>query len=201
MTESGNGTIRAYNAIHELYDAETRDFWQRFPQETVKKFASLLPGKEIVDLGSGPGRDAVILKEMGLFVTCVDGSERMIEMTKKLGFKSILADLRTLELEKDSFSGAWAYSSLIHLPFDEARKLLEKVYISLKKDGLLFLGLIEGDGNETTSVAGSDYKRYFEYYSRGKLEALITGIPFKIFYESTFQPGNHVYLHYILKKN
>ena len=195
-----NHTIRTYDAIHDLYDAETRDFWEKFPAVTVREFVSRLHGKDILNLGSGPGRDSLILREQGLNVTCIDGSKEMVEMTSKLGFKSIQADMRNLDLA-GLYDGIWAYSSLIHLTYDESKELLAKIPDLLRPDGILLLGLIEGEGNETRNVAGSSYLRYFEYYGEKKVESLFHGTRMKFVYHDTFKPGNHTYLNYILEKH
>ena len=195
-----NHTIRTYDAIHDLYDAETRDFWEKFPAATVREFVSRLHGKDVLNLGSGPGRDSLILREQGLSVTCIDGSKEMVEMTSRLGFKSIQADLRDLDLA-ELYDGIWAYSSLIHLTFDESKTLLEKIHNLLRPGGILFLGLIEGKGYETRNVANSSYTRYFEYYDENKVESLLHGTGMKIVYRDAFRPGNHTYLNYIMKND
>ncbi len=195
-----NPTIRTYDAIHDLYDAETRDFWEKFPAATVREFVSRLHGKDVLNLGSGPGRDSIILREHGLSVTCIDGSKEMVEMTFRLGFKSIQADLRDLNLA-GLYDGIWAYSSLIHLTYDESKELLEKIHNLLRPDGVLFLGLIDGKGNETRNVANSSYTRYFEYYDENKVESLLHGTGMKIVHRDAFRPGNHTYLNYIIKND
>ncbi len=193
-------TIRTYDAIHDLYDAETRDFWEKFSAATVREFVSRLHGKDVLNLGSGPGRDSLILREQGLSVTCIDGSKEMVEMTSRLGFKSIQADLRDLDLA-ELYEGIWAYSSLIHLTYDESKELLEKIHNLLRPGGILFLGLIEGKGHETRNVANSSYTRYFEYYDENKVESLLHGTGMKIVYRDAFRPGNHTYLNYIIKND
>ena len=195
-----NPTIRTYDAIHDLYDAETRDFWEKFPAATVREFVSRLHGKDVLNLGSGPGRDSLILREHGLSVTCIDGSKEMVEMTFRLGFKSIQADLRDLNLA-GLYDGIWAYSSLIHLTYDESKELLEKIHNLLRPGGILFLGLIEGNGHETRNVANSCYTRYFEYYDENKVESLLHGTGMKIVYRDAFRPGNHTYLNYIMEND
>ena len=199
MSPKINHTIRTYDAIHDLYDAETRDFWEKFPAQTVKEFVSRLHGKDVLNLGSGPGRDSIILRDHGLNVTCIDGSKEMVDMTSRLGFKSIQADLRDLNLEP-FYDGIWAYSSLIHLTFEESKALLGKIHDLLRQGGILLLGLIEGEGNETRSIANSSYVRYFEYYGKEKVESLLQDTRMKLVYQDTFRPGNHTYLNYILEK-
>lgn len=200
MPSASDETIRTYDAIHELYDAETQDFWNNFPIGIIEEYTQLLPGKEVIDLGSGPGRDALILRELGLVVTCVDGSEKMVEMTRRLGFKSIRVDMRDLNLEAGSYYGAWAYSSLIHLTFDESKELIRKISKFLRPGGMLFLGLIEGERNEKRPVGNSGFKRYFEFYTPEKVGELIDGSGFRIVSEEAYKPRNHNYLNFILKK-
>lgn len=200
MRQEKDGTIRTYNAINELYDAETRDFWDRFPIDIVRKFVELLPSDEILDLGSGPGRDAVILRNHGLNVTCVDGSENMVNMTARLGFNSVLSDLRVFDSPDKKYHGIWAYSSLIHLNFDEAKKLVGKLSDILKDGGVLFLGLIQGDGHDVINAAGSSFTRYFEYYHHEKIMALVENSSFRLVFHDSFKPGNQVYLNYIFSK-
>jgi SAM-dependent methyltransferase len=200
LRQEKDGTIRTYNAINELYDAETRDFWDRFPLDIVRKFVELLPSDEILDLGSGPGRDAVILRNHGLNVTCVDGSENMVNMTARLGFNSVLSDLRVFDSPDKKYHGIWAYSSLIHLNFDEAKKLVGKLSDILKDGGVLFLGLIQGDGHDVINAAGSSFTRYFEYYHHEKIMALVENSSFRLVFHDSFKPGNQVYLNYIFSK-
>lgn len=200
MRQEKDGTIRTYNVINELYDAETRDFWDRFPLDIVRKFVELLPSDEILDLGSGPGRDAVILRNHGLNVTCVDGSENMVNMTARLGFNSVLSDLRVFDSPDKKYHGIWAYSSLIHLNFDEAKKLVGKLSDILKDGGVLFLGLIQGDGHDVINAAGSSFTRYFEYYHHEKIMALVENSSFRLVFHDSFKPGNQVYLNYIFSK-
>lgn len=200
MPSHTDDTLRTYDAIHELYDAETRDFWDRFPMETVTKFAELLPGRKVLDIGSGPGRDAVILRNLGLEITCLDGSEKMVGMTSSQGFNSIHCDIRDMEFPENSFHGTWAYSSLIHLEFGEARIAIRKLYRIMKPNGLLFLGLIEGSGNEVRNTGGSDFVRYFEYYDDEKVGLLLEGTTFTMECRGEFRPGNHTYLNYIIRK-
>ncbi len=199
LTAERNETIGAYDAIHQLYDAETRDFWERFPASNVREFVSALPGKEVLNLGSGPGRDSLILRDHGLDVTCVDGSRQMVRMTAELGFRSLKANLADMTIE-GVFDGIWAYSSLIHLTFAQSKQLISSIQNNMRPGGVLFLGLIEGTGNETRNVAGSKFARYFEYYDAAKVESLLAGTSLVLQYHDTFRPGNHTYLNYIFKK-
>ena len=193
-------TIDAYNIYHEVYDAETVDFWEKFPQNIIDEFIGLLHGRRVLNLGSGPGRDAVILRDKGLEVVCLDGSENMVETTRKMGFESVQGDFRDIDMPENSFDAVWAYSSLFHVTFTEAIGILKQVHRVLKPDGLLFLGLIQGKGNETINIGASKYTRYFEYYDEDKLNILFSESGFTEIKRDTFKPGNQVYLNLLLSK-
>lgn len=193
-------TIDAYDLYHEVYDFETKDFWEKFPESIITGFVNQLPGKRVLDLGSGPGRDALLLRDKGLDVVCVDGSKKMVEATRKLGFESRMLDFRELDFPVNTFDGIWAYSSLIHITLEESHLILQKLHGIIKQDGAVLLGLIQGDGNEVVSIGQSAITRYFEYYDRNKLNNLLEGTGFTIASSTTFKPGNQTYLNILLKK-
>ena len=84
-------TIETYNQMAKDYDAETADFWQRFPRTMLDLFAQSVHGPAL-DVGSGPGRDALLLQERGIQVTCLDASAAMIELCKEKGLWAYGAD-------------------------------------------------------------------------------------------------------------
>lgn len=190
-----NVTVATYNKYHEVYDFETVEFWENFPKETLKEFIKRLKGKKVLDLGSGPGRDAVLLRNSGLEVICLDASFEMIRRTKKLGFESVLADMRKLGFPDKSFDGVWAFTSLLHISKSEVEKVLRKLYELLKPNGVLLIGMIEGnfDGNvERESMPG--VKRYFRFYSEQELKGLVESENFKFEYQGKYTPHSKTYL-------
>ena len=201
MTAVDNGTIDAYDIYHEVYDAETTDFWERFPVDVVDSFLKSLPGSRVLNLGSGPGRDAVLLRKNGLDVVCVDGSRNMVGKTSGLGFESILCDFRELAIPGNSFDGVWAYSSLIHVTLTEATRVVGNIYRILKPGGAFLVGLIQGNGSERTTIGESQYTRYFEYYDDAKLDSLFEGSGFELADRKTFKPGNQIYLNLLFRKS
>ena len=81
-------TIDTYNKMAIEYDNETTDFWQRFPRSIIKEFGVRVKGGKILDVGSGPGRDALLLQDFGCQVTCLDASTKMVEMCKEKGLEN-----------------------------------------------------------------------------------------------------------------
>jgi SAM-dependent methyltransferase len=190
-----NPTISTYNRYAEVYDSEVVDFWQNFPRQTLRKFESALPGSKVLNLGSGTGQDALLLKELGLDVTCLDASSSMVQITKHLGFPSILSDFRSLDLNGHFFDGVWAYTSLIHISSDEALKVVRRLRDVLPNDGIVLFGAIEGEGAkdiERKSMPGA--KRFFKYYSPKELDALMRQAGYELIFSEDYQPHNSIYL-------
>lgn len=122
----------------EEYDLETTDFWQKFPRTFLDKFIEIIStGGKVLDIGSGPGRDGSLLKEAGLKVTCIDASEAMVKLSSEKGLDSICGDFMNLPFPNQSFSGAWAYTSLLHVPKKDIDLALDEIKIILFKINLI----------------------------------------------------------------
>jgi ubiquinone/menaquinone biosynthesis C-methylase UbiE len=192
-------TIDVYNQLANEYDEETKDFWKRFPTTFIDTFSNLVQGK-ILDVGSGPGRDAEILTRKGLEVMCLDASASMIELTKAKGIESVLGDFTALPFQDNSFDGVWAYTSLLHVPKSEVHTPLSEIRRVLKNDGVFALGLIEGTEEMYRSSSGMQAERWFSYYTKIEVEELLKQHGFKIEYFEGFKPGSRNYLNFISKK-
>ena len=162
-------TINTYNQLAIEYDLETADFWQRFPRDFFDKFAGLV-GKKILDVGSGPGRDALILKEKGLEVVCLDASEEMVKICSEKGLKAIVGDFNNLPFPDGSFDGVWSYTALLHIPKSEIQIPIQEIKRVLKKNGLFGLGLIEGEGEIYKETAGVNMPRLFSFYKEEEVK-------------------------------
>ena len=108
-------TIDTYNNRATEYDEETVDFWETFPRTFIDTFANLA-GKKVLNVGSGPARDSLLLKEGDLEVVCLDASPVMIQLSRDKGFESVLADFNSMPFSDRSFDSVWAYTSLLHIP-------------------------------------------------------------------------------------
>ena len=192
-------TIQTYNQMAKEYDDETIDFWQRFPRTFFDKFAELVKGK-VLDVGSGPGRDGLLLKEKGLEMMCFDASEAMVKLCEEKGLESIVGDFMFIPFEDNSFDGAWAYTSLLHIPKVDVSKAFNEIRRILKDDGILGLGLIEGDTEEYKESAGVNMPRWFSFYTKEEIEKLLEKHNFKVLYFEQFQPRSKNYLNFIAQK-
>ncbi|MDB5176602.1 MAG: SAM-dependent methyltransferase [Candidatus Saccharibacteria bacterium] len=199
---SDNITIDAYDKYAQNYDDSVADFWDRFPRDFLEKFAEHAPGKRVLDVGSGSGRDARLLRDYGFEVVCQDGSSEMVAMTNALGFESHLSEFADMDFAPNSFDAIWAYTSLIHIPPDDARQAIEKLRTYLRPNGVFAIGVIEGnDEGMVDHRTMPDSPRYFKKYHSDELHQLINQLGFTLIHEQKYQPHNSTYINQLYEES
>jgi len=192
-------TIDTYNKLAKEYDEETKPFWGEVPRTFIDKFVSV-SGQKVLDIGSGPGRDGLILKNSGKDVVCLDASSEMIRLSKSNGLNSVLGDFNSLPFDDNSFNAVWAYTSLLHTPKNKIGKPLEEIKRVLVGGGMFGLGMIEGETEEYRESSGMKLPRLFSFYKKEELEKIVTDNGFELVYFEQFKPRTRVYLNFIFRK-
>lgn len=192
-------TIETYNVTAKEYDDETSNFWELFPPKIIEQFAQHTKGK-VLDIGSGPGRDGLLLREKGLEVICLDASAAMVKLSSEKGLTSVQGDFDSLPFEDASFDGVWAYTSLLHIPKEEIDKPFREIVRVLKPNGTLGLGLIEGETEGYRESSGIQLPRWFSFYKKEEIEKLLAAHGFTLIYFNEFTPRSKKYLNFIAKK-
>jgi len=130
--------------------------------------AACPPNGRVLDLGCGPGHYAERMARAGLRVDAIDASKAMVERaTRRPGVSARLGRFEDVTGEQ-LYDGVWAYFSLLHAKRAELAGHLDRIAATLKPAGVLFLGMKRGSG------CGRDrLDRYYEYYEREELEALL----------------------------
>lgn len=189
-------TIDTYDELAEEYDRETADFWERFPRGIIDKFIEKVQGK-VLDVGSGPGRDGLILKERGISVTCLDASSAMVKLSAARGLTSVQGDFSELPFADGSFEGVWAYTSLLHVAKAEIGSPMGEIKRVLRLGGVFGLGLIEGDKELYRESSGVGKPRWFSFYTESEVEELLAAHGFRIDYFEQFSVNTKSYLNFI----
>ena len=108
-------------------------------------------GTYILDFGCGSGRDTKYFLEAGMKVDAVDGSEEMCRIASEYtGIKVQQMLFQELDLH-DKYDGIWACASILHLPKNDLKSVLQKMVAALKNHGIIYTsfkyGEFEGERN------------------------------------------------------
>jgi ubiquinone/menaquinone biosynthesis C-methylase UbiE len=175
--------VKIYEKIASAY---AKKFNQ--PSEHIDDFmASLSGGKKVLDVGCGPGVDAKYLHDKGCNVTGVDLSKNMIDIAKKtireVDFK--VKDMRKMNFPNSSFDGIFIAYSLIHIPKEDVKAVIEKAYNLLKEDGILYVAVQTGESKELFVTEPLDPKEqiFLNIFSKDEIEKNIQRAGFSIIKE------------------
>src|SRR5437588_11582313 len=176
-----------YADTHSLFT--TPGFWgerlQRFADEVrTSSIYQADPALPILDLGCGPGRDSLLLAQMGFSVLAVDLSEAMLDEARKrchnqpsverITFRCM--DMRTLDLPDASCAGLWVSASFLHIPKNENLAVLKELVRVLAPDSPLMMLVKECDSGEAERYEAHQQTgkiRFFARYRGSELWALL----------------------------
>jgi ubiquinone/menaquinone biosynthesis C-methylase UbiE len=133
-------------------------------------------------------------------MTCLDASEAMVKICQDKGLHALQGDLLNLPFAQESFAGAWAYTSLLHVPKHDFPKARQEIFRVLQPGGVLGLGLIEGDTEEYRTSEKVPAPRLFSYFTMNEVLKHLENTDFSIIFQEQFQPNRRKYLHVIAKK-
>lgn len=180
MKDKFKQAIETYNKIAKLYSTYTET---KLMQYQLSKFASILPGSKVLDAGCGCGRDVDYMKEDSLDAIGIDLSKEIIKEAKKKYPKSKfkLMDFRKMSFKKESFDGIWSMAGLIHTNRKEMPKVLKEFSRVLKKNGIIYLAVVEGEGEE--EIRKEKYEnepRIYVYFKQDEIEKYLEKAGFQV---------------------
>lgn len=192
-------TIKTYNSMAGPYEQETEGFWDEFPDAIFRKYRESVRGWRVLDIGSGPGRDGLILRNTDLDVVCLDAAKKMVERATERGLPSVQADFLNLPFANQSFDGVWAYTSLLHVDRSYMNRALREIWRVLVPNGVFGLGMIEGEGEEIRYTLEGE-PRLFVYYQKEDLRKRLNSYSFQIIHFEQFKPRTSNYLNFLALK-
>ncbi|WP_417599532.1 class I SAM-dependent DNA methyltransferase [Pararhodobacter oceanensis] len=166
-----------------VYQARAADYAAMLPlgapDADLQAFIARLPaGAAVLDLGCGPGAASASMLAAGLEVDPVDATPAMVELARACtGNRARLATFDDLTAQA-AYAGIWANFSLLHAPRADLPRYLEAIHRALSEGGVFHIGMKLGAGEER-----DDLGRFYSYYSRDELAALLASAGFEILSE------------------
>ena len=167
-TRNMKKTLNYYNVNAKTFTQNTInvDF-----KSTQERFLKTLPcASSILDFGCGSGRDTKYFLSQGYNVTAIDGSEELCRLASEytgIPIKHML--FQDLE-EENVYDGIRACSSILHLPYQELKSVLNKMAQALKENGMVYTSFKYG------TYEGERNGRYFTDMTEEKFETLLKEI-------------------------
>ena len=105
-------------------------------------------GGLILDFGCGSGRDSKIFIQKGYEIEAVDGTEEIC----KFASEYLNKEVRHLYFEDlddiSKYDGIWACSSVLHLPYENLKRVIGLIYKALKPGGAFYASFRYGDARK-----------------------------------------------------
>jgi SAM-dependent methyltransferase len=178
-------TVRAYDGSATDY----RDTNEDLPDPVVaaiERFAAVLPpGARVLEVGSGPGRDARALEEAGLNVRRTDVAPGFVALMRSAGHDADVLDPLTDDLSDPAAPGTaydavWADASLLHVRREDLPTVLTRLAGATVPAGLLFASMKEGDGEQWSVHGTISAPRFFTYWREEALREVLEASGWKV---------------------
>jgi SAM-dependent methyltransferase len=171
-----------YDAIADRYSA-----WHRANSWPVGRFARELDvrlphGSEVLELGCGDRVAATELLARRHRVTAVDISSRQLDKARVNVPRAMFmhADMASVEFEPGSFDGVAMFLSITHVPRDEHRGMLGRIYAWLRPGGVAVCSMGAGDLDDRHEDDWLGAPNFFSHFDAATNLALIRGAGFDI---------------------
>jgi ubiquinone/menaquinone biosynthesis C-methylase UbiE len=136
------------NEIENLYDSVAKEYAETFSDEHEKKpkdqeilhrFSQEIGDRKPVwDFGCGPGQTTTYLKNLGIEISGLDLSEKILEQARTIHpdihFRK--GDILELDFENDSIAGAVAFYAIVHFAEEQVGIACREVFRVLEPGGI-----------------------------------------------------------------
>ncbi len=143
--------------IEETYDCVAAEYAEKFTNEHQKKpkdremllrFSEELGNnKPVWDLGCGPGQTTRYLKDLGVEISGLDLSEKMLEHAREIhpDIQFRRGNILALDFEDDTIAGAVAFYAIVHFTEEQVKTAFCEIYRVLQPGGRFLLTFHIGD--------------------------------------------------------
>ena len=146
------------NKVAEMYDVVAKEYAENFSGEHEKKpldreilsrFSEEVAGKKpIWDFGCGPGQTTQYLRNLGIEISGLDVSEKLVEQANVIhpGITFRKGNILDLEFENESIAGIVAFYAIVHFSQEQVAKAFREIFRVLQPDGVFLFTYHIGEG-------------------------------------------------------
>jgi len=166
------------NNIKRMYDTVAKEYSETFSgehekkpkdQEILRRFSREIGNKKPVwDFGCGPGQTTKYLKDLGIEISGLDLSEKILEQARtihpEINFKK--GNILELEFDDDSIGGIVAFYAIIHFSEEQVEITFREAFRVLQPGGLfLFTFHIGADTIHIDEFLGKEIDIDFVFFT------------------------------------
>jgi SAM-dependent methyltransferase len=172
-----DATVRAYDRHAATYAAGT-SVMPKEVRRDIEEFADRVgPGARVLEIGSGGGRDAVLMESLGLRVRRTDITPGFVALLREQGHDAdclgpLVDDLASPD---GPYDAVWANASLLHVERADLPTVLGRLAGVTRAGGSLRIAVKEGDGDGWSTHGSVPDARHFTYWRADALRDAALG--------------------------
>jgi ubiquinone/menaquinone biosynthesis C-methylase UbiE len=184
--------VKSVHKVESLYNRVASEYAEKFLGEHEKKpkdkeilhrFAQEIGGRSPVwDFGCGPGQTTNFLKNLGVEISGMDLSEKLLEQARTIHPEIHFQKGNILELifENDSIAGVVAFYAIVHFTKQQVATAFREIFRVLQPKGIFLLTYHIGE--ETIRLAeflGKKVDIDFMFFSNDFISSCLKDIGFE----------------------
>jgi SAM-dependent methyltransferase len=165
-------TVRSYERAADAYALQTPANIDESLLAFIEAFLALLgPAPRILEVGSGPGRDADLLEQRGATVVRTDAAWSFVRRLRAAGHEATLLNVLSDDFG-GPYDGVFADAVFLHVPRQDLPGVLDKAHRAVRAEGGLAFTVKTGEG-EQWSLEKLGLPRFFSYWTADAIRDLI----------------------------
>jgi SAM-dependent methyltransferase len=130
--------------------------------------------RDLLEVGSGPGRDALAFADAGIHVVAVDRSLGHVRLAAAQSIRAVQASVLHLPVRRATFAAGWTMSTLVHVPDRRLDDAVRSITAALRPGAPLAIGLWGGFDHEGWLPARDGLpSRFFSLRSHDRARAML----------------------------
>jgi ubiquinone/menaquinone biosynthesis C-methylase UbiE len=143
--------------VESMYNTVTKEYAETFygehekkpkDQEILHRFSLAIGGRKPVwDFGCGPGQTTEYLKNLGIEISGLDLSNKILEQARTIhpGIHFRKGNILELEFENESIAGIVAFYAIVHFTEDQVEIACREIFRVLQQGGIFLFTYHIGD--------------------------------------------------------